>query len=196
MGTNPPIASPKRTPRPQWRSCLLRSFITLVVLLLLLTGAWFFALRPPLHAMAEEQMGQVLSATMGQVNPLLTALVPAGIPLPVNETMISKALVIPKSSWFTIQNMQLSITPENILANFQVQLPMLTFPCTITSVPQVVNGQVVINDMKVDGPISLVMSTDEMKAEVNTYLSQLRERMHRPITALTLEDHFLWVTLG
>lgn len=134
-------ASPALRNRTRGKGCLLQSVIGLVLLLAVLTGAWFFALRPALHSLAENQIGEVLSSGMGEINPIATALVPAGIPLPVPESLISGALVMPTSSWFTIQNMQLNITPQAINVSFQVKVALFTFSCTVTTVPQVVNGQ-------------------------------------------------------
>ena len=174
----------------------MRVGIVLVVLLALFIGAWVAFIRPSLHSLAEQQMGNVLSSSLNQVNPLLTALVPAGIPLPVPEAIISQGLVVPTSSWFTIQDMQLAITAQSINVSFQVQVAAFTFTCGVDTVPEVVNGKVDIQSMTVSGPIGIVMSSDEMKAEVNSYLSQLYGRLNRPINSLVLEDGFLLVTLG
>ena len=182
--------------RSRWKSCWLYSFVALVVLVVVLIGAWFLALRPFLHAMARQRMDEILSTEISQVNPALTALIPAGIPLPLPDVLINNVLVLPSSSWYSIQHLQLRITPENISATFQVQTALGSFPSTITSVPQVVDGQVVIATMDVDGPLTLVMSSDEMKTKVNSFLAQLQARIHRPIAALTLADHVLWITFG
>lgn len=165
-------------------------------MLLLIPGVWFLVLRPQLHTFAKDQTGQVLTGMINEVNPLFTALTPAGIPLPVSESLINQALVVPASSWFTVQDMQLQITPENIQFSFQVHVALFTFACAITSVPKVVNGQIEIQTMTISGPVNLVISADDLKAEVNGYLQQLHERMQRPIAALTLADHLLWITLG
>lgn len=182
--------------RLKWQSCLLYSAVTLVVLVVALIGAWLLALRPFLHAMARQRMSEILSTEISQVNPALTALIPAGIPLPVPEALMNNVLVPPSSSGYSIQHLQLHITPENISATFQVQTALGSFPSTITSVPQVIDGKVVIATMDVDGPLALVMSPDEMKAEVNSALAQLQARINRPITMLTLADHMLWLTFG
>jgi hypothetical protein len=195
QGSNAPVAPPKRAQR-KWGGCLLRVGIVLVVLLALFAGSWFALIRPSLHSLAEQQMGNVLSSSLNQVNPLLTALIPAGIPLPVPEAIITQGLVVPTSSWFTIENMQLSITSESMNVTFQVQVAAFTFTCGVATVPEVVHGQAEIQSMTVSGPIGIVMTSDEMKAEVNSYLSQLYSRLNRPISSLTLEDGFILVTLG
>lgn len=182
--------------KSRWQRYLLYSFVALVVLIVTLVGTWFLVLRPPLHTIAEQQMGEILSTEMGHVNPALTTLIPAGIPLPLHEELINRTLVLPSSSWYSIQHLQLRVTPENVSTSFQVQTALGAFSSTVTSVPQVINGQVVIATMTVDGPLSLVMSPDEMKAEVNSYLAQFQARTHRSITALSLADHVLWLTFG
>lgn len=169
---------------------------TLVVLLALLIGSWFALIRPALHSTAERQLGDILSSSLDRVDPLFTAFVPAGLPLPVPASAISQALVAPTSIWFTIQNMQLSITPMSINVTFQVQIAAFTFFCGIDAVPEVAGGRVDIKSLTVIGPIDIVMSPDEMKMEVNLYLSKLHDRINRPINALTLTTGFILVTLG
>lgn len=168
----------------------------LVVLVLVLSGVWAFVLRPSLHATAEDQMGQMLSASMEKINPLATMLVPPAIPLPVGEDLIQQALVLPPPSWFSIQDLRLTIAPDGIHVTFQAHVAAFSFACTIVSIPRVLNGQVIVDKLTVDGPITMVMTSDEMKAVVNSYLGKLHDRVRRPITALTLADHYIWVTLG
>lgn len=192
-----PVTPPKRAHKKRtWGGCLLRVSATLVVLLALLIGSWFALIRPALHSTAERQLGDILSSSLDRVDPLFTAFVPAGLPLPVPASAISQALVAPTSIWFTIQNMQLSITPMSINVTFQVQIAAFTFFCGIDAVPEVAGGRVDIKSLTVIGPIDIVMSPDEMKMEVNLYLSKLHDRINRPINALTLTTGFILVTLG
>lgn len=192
-----PVAPPTRAPRKnRLGGCLLRVAIVLAVLVLLLVGSWNFAVRPWLHSMAADQMGKVLNGSLEQINPLATLLIPAGIPLPVPESLIAQALVAPTSSWFTIQDMQLSVTSANIRFAFQVQVGSFTFTCGVTTIPEAVNGQLDVKSISVDGPIGIVMTADEMKAQINTYLSQVHDRINRPFKSFTLEDGFIVITFG
>ncbi|HET8842979.1 MAG TPA: zinc ribbon domain-containing protein, partial [Ktedonobacteraceae bacterium] len=44
--------------------CLLKIAIVVVVLIIVLSGTWAFALRPSLHSMAVDQVGKMLSSSM------------------------------------------------------------------------------------------------------------------------------------
>ena len=110
--------------------------------------------------------------------------------------MILGQMEPPQSSTFAIENLQLSITPENISTSFVVHAAGFSFACSIITVPKIVDGHVKLASLSVSGPISLVMSSDEMKTEVESYLDKLEDRTHRPVAKLTLAAHFIWVTLG
>jgi hypothetical protein len=197
-GTGAPLQTAPSKPRRKSRArgCLLSFVITLLILVALIIGGWNFVARPYLHSLAADQMGKALDDSMNQINPALILLAPPAIALPVNENIITQNLILPTSSNFSMQNFHLTISPTNITVSFDVQAAFLGFSTTIVTVPQVVDGGVVVKDMTVSGPITLIMTSDEMKAEVNSYLAKLKTRMKRSIASLTLQDHQLLVTLG
>src|SRR6202158_1108024 len=65
LGTPPGSASTRR--KRKWP---LRLLITLIILVVLLTGGWFFAGRPILHSVAQNQFDQLLASQINTILPL------------------------------------------------------------------------------------------------------------------------------
>jgi hypothetical protein len=86
----------------------------------------------------------------------------------------------------------LSITPAGLHLEFQTY----GLTSTITGVPQVVHGQIVMTNVTVQGVASLIMSPAELTNELNADLQQVSARLQRPITGVVLKNQELDVQLG
>lgn len=66
----------------------------------------------------------------------------------------------------------------------------------MTGVPQVVNGQVVVTNVTVEGIITLFMSPDDVTNLANKHLADAQTRFAHPIEQVLLKDHELDLIVG
>lgn len=185
-------SSKEKSPRRRLVGCLVGGLITLIVLLVLATGAWFVGIRPYIHSLVQNQVDQVLSNAVDQIDPARAALIPPGVRIAVSERLINSLVPLNHPSSDPIQNVQVHITPAAMRMDFEVY----GFSCAITGVPQMVNGQLVANNVTVEGIASLIMSPDEMTALLNQHLADAQGRLNRPIQSVSLQDQELNITFG
>lgn len=165
----------------------------LLVLALLFAGGWFFLLRPYLHGVAQNEVDTVFSNATNLINPLAVSVVAAThAPVVITENDANNFIGANSSQSGPIQQSHLSITPQGLRMDFQAY----GLTSTITGVPRIVNGQIVMTDVAIQGPASLIMSPDELTSEVNADLQQVSAAMQRPITRLTLKDQEIDIKLG
>src|SRR5438270_9804646 len=62
------------------------TLITLIVLIVVLAGVWFFALRPYLHSQAQNQLDSALSDAVNQISLSPLSQAPPGVPIPLRVT--------------------------------------------------------------------------------------------------------------
>jgi hypothetical protein len=60
----------------------------------------------------------------------------------------------------------------------------------------VVNGQMVMTNVTVTGPASLIMSPDELTNELNADLQNVSASLHRPISRIVLKNQEMDVQLS
>jgi hypothetical protein len=178
------------TGKPRRRGCITGCLITLLVLAVVIGGGWVFALRPLLHSLVQAQVDQVLTNAVNNIPPP-AALLPAGT-VPVNENAINNLMVLNSSPSDPVQNPQVHILPADVRLDFQV----FGFPCAVTAVPQVTNGQLVATNVTVEGIITLIMSPDEVTALANRHLADAQARFAHPIEQVLLKDHELDLIVG
>jgi hypothetical protein len=172
---------------------LLILLVVLLVLVLLLVGGWFFVLRPYLHGVAQNEVDVIFSSTTNMINPLALAVIATSHrPVIITETDANNFIALNSSQTDPIQQAHMSITPAGLQFTFQTY----GLTSTITGVPQVVNGQIVMTNVTVEGVTALIMSPDELTNEVNADLQQVSVALHRPIAGLVLKNQEMDVKLG
>jgi hypothetical protein len=164
--------------------------LTLLVLIVIIAGAWSFVLQPFLHNLAENQLNQALSAAVNQI-PSGGSTLPTNT-LQIPETVINNLIVLNTSPSSPIQNPATHITPANIQINFQ----LYGLPCSITSVPRVQNNQLVATNTTVSGVIGLVLSPNDITNIVNQHLAAAQSRLQHSVKSVQLKDHEVDLTLG
>lgn len=176
----PAVVQPQmpRRKRRGGAGCLL----TLLLVLAILIGAWFFIVRPYLHTMAENQIDRELSTATNQL-PQISQLPVNSIP--ISENLINNLIVINTAPSSPVQNTRVSISPQNFKLTFQVY----GMENTVTQVPKVENGQLVATNVTVTGPLLLIMTPDEMTSILNRNFAAMQQRIQRPITDVQLKDH-------
>ena len=172
---------------------LLILLAVLLVLLLVLAGGWFFVLRPYLHGVAQNEVDGVFSSATNLINPLAVDVVAtAHRPVIITEDDANNFITLNSPQSDPIQQIHMSITPAGLQLVFQTY----GFTSTITGVPRVVNGQIVMTNVSVQGIASLIMSPDELTNEVNADLQQVSAALHRPISGIELKNQELDVQLS
>ena len=191
------LASRRDMPPRRRRGRGLRfTLITLVVLIILLAGAWVFVLRPYLHSLAQNQVDSALSNAVNQIDFSLISQAPPGVPLPpvkVTEDAINNfylPLIHNPSS--PVQNMHIQIASNQVRLDFTVY----GFASDVTGKPTLQNGNLTVTNVSVGGIAGLVMSSDEMTALLNRHLADIQSRLHRPINSVLLMNHELDIILG
>lgn len=189
-------AWPSSPPLPQRRRKrrLTRVLLILALVLLVLVAGWFVGLRPYLHGLAQSQIDGVLSSAVDQIPPAQLSLIPPGQrSVPVTETAINNLIVLNTTHAPSdpVQKMHITITPGGLRLDFQVY----GFACTVTGVPEALNGQLVITNVTVGGMVALVMSPDELTATLNAHLHDAVTRLQRNVTGVTLKNHEIDIAL-
>jgi hypothetical protein len=188
----PPAFPPQRR-KNRLMQVLLIVLAALLVLLLVLAGGWFFVLRPYMHGVAQNGVDGIFSSATNLINPLALAVIANGhTPIVITQTDANNFIAMNSSQSDPIQQVHLSITPAGLQLEFQTY----GLTSTITGVPHVVNGQIVMTDVTVQGVASLIMSPDELTNELNADLQQVSATLQRPITGLVLKDQEMEVQLG
>ncbi len=189
------------SPRPRRRhrgGCLFGCLLTLLILAILVLGGWIFALRPYLHQLAQSQIDLALTNAVNQIPPS-AALSPAGTVV-VNENAVNNLIVLNSAPSDPVHNVHMLITPSDVELDFQVQVglgtQMFNFPGSVTAVPQVNNGQLVVTQVQVSPSVALVMSPDELTTLIDTHLADAQARFRHPIMSVLLKNHELDLVVG
>ncbi len=178
-----PASQAQQSPQPgprkrRGRGLLITLAIILVVLLALVIGG-----RIALNALAINQINQALSDAINNV-PSQVALLPERDQT-ITDGMVNALITQQSSSASPVQNLTIHFTPNNVEIDFNV----FSFSSTITTVPKIVNGQLVATQVTVQGIAGLILSPDDITNVMNTQIKNLETHIQHTITAVTLENH-------
>jgi hypothetical protein len=187
---NPAISGEVVPKRRRRRGCFSGCLVTLIVLVLLITGGWFLLARPYLHNLAATQINNVLTTGINQI-PAQVTQVPPGV-LPVQENTLNNLIVLETAPSDPVQHMQISITPANMTINFQVY----GYGCTVTGIPAAQNGHLVVTNVNVQGLASLIMSSGELTTLLNQKLAEAQAKLDHPVTGVQLKNQEMDLVLG
>lgn len=194
QAANDPQMVANATDRPRkkrrGRGCLAGCLVTLLVLVLLLVGAWFVVLRPYLHNLATTQISNTLDNGISQI-PAQVALTPPSV-FAVQENTLNNLIVLETAPSDPVQHMQMQITPTGVTINFQVY----GIGNTVTGIPAAQNGHLVVTNVNVQGPATLIMSSSELTTLLDQKLAQAQTKLNHPITAVQLKNQEIDLTLG
>jgi zinc-ribbon domain len=179
---SPPL--PTRRRKNRFMQILLISLAALLIIILLLVAGWFVVLRPYLHGQAQNEIDGAFSNAITQINPTQGLIVIAsGAPVVITESS-ANSFIASNTSSGPIQQMHMTITPAGLKIEFQTY----GFTSTITAVPQVVNGQLVITNVTVQGIASLVMSPDELTTTLNAHLQDISSALQNSFSSVILKE--------
>jgi hypothetical protein len=167
-----------------------RFLLILVLLAAILTGAWFFGVRPYLHNMAQTELEQALDAPESQVELAMLALPPGSQTIRGSESSMN--LYLSSHDADPVQNLHMIITPTGLSLSFSTYGQ----DSTITALPVVNSGQLQVTNVQVQGVLALIMSNDELTSELNSNLQSFSSQLTHKITKLTLLEHEIDVQFG
>ena len=170
------------------RSCLVWVLAIAILLVIGLTISWFSVIRPSLHAMAEEEINTALDRIEGNIPPPFLFI--PGMIIPVHEQTLTELLARNLEQPSPIKNLVAYITPSKARLDFQVY----GFPCSVSVVPQVTNGHLVVTNANVEGIINLVMSPDEITTLLDTHLTHAQELFQHSVSNVQLKDQEMDLT--
>ena len=177
-------------PRRRRGSCLLRSLITFIVLLVLIVGGWFLGVRPYLDNLAQNRLDGVLTDAVNNIPPPLAQL-PNG-PVSIPEKALNNLLVLQSAPNDIVKNPQIHITSTQARMEFQVY----GFPCAVTGVPQANSGHLTLTNVNIEGIAALILTPDEITTIVNRHLADAQTKLNHSIDSVQLKDQEVDLMLG
>jgi hypothetical protein len=188
---SPPL--PTRRRKNRLMQILVILLAVLLVLVLIFAGGWFFVLRPYMHGVAQNEVDNVFSSATNLINPITMAVLGTSHrPVIITENDANNFIALNRPQSDPVQQIHMSITP----AGLQLELQTFGLTSTMTGVPRVVNGQIVMTNVTVQGIASLVMSPAELTNKVNADLQQVSATLHQPISSVVLKNQEMDVQLG
>ncbi|HEY6286315.1 MAG TPA: zinc ribbon domain-containing protein [Ktedonobacteraceae bacterium] len=189
--SSPPL--PMRRRKNRLMQVLLILLAALLILSLILVGGWFVVLRPYLHGVAQNEVDGDFSSALNLINPLAVAVIATShMPVIITETDANNFIALNSTQSDPIQQIHMTITPAGVRLEFQT----FGLTSTITGVPRVVNGQIVMTNVTVQGVASLIMSPDELTKELNADLQQVSATLHRSIARVVLKNQEMDIQLS
>jgi hypothetical protein len=191
-------APPGSEPRRRKRRWPLRVLITLIILVVLLTGGWFFAGRPILHSVAQNQFDQLLAGQINTILPLPTAITS----LQITENQLNNLITFNHAPSDPVQNAVAHVAPPLVASDgsytggVELDFQLFGLACSIKGIPVASNGQIVMTQVQVGGILSLVMSSDEMTALLNGHIHDAFANLHRQVTSITLKNQEVDIQLS
>lgn len=176
--------------RPHRRRGCFGCLTSLVVLLVIIGILWFLVARPYLHNIAQTQLDQALTNATAQMPAAVTQLPPG--PFLVQEQTLNNLIALNIAPSNPIQRVQARITANNMRLDFQ----LYGYPCSITGVPQAVNGQLTMTNITISGIFALIMSPDELTPLLNQHLADTLQKMRHKVLAVQLKNQQLGLLLA
>jgi hypothetical protein len=173
-------------PRRRGIGCLLRSLVTLIVLLVLIAGGLFFGVRP----LVLSKLDTVLTSAVDNIPPPIAQL-PAG-PVQLSEQLLNNLLVLQSSPDDIVKNPHISITSSAVRMGFNV----FGFDCAVSGVPQLQNGQLVMTNTNIEGIVALILTPDDITTLVNNHLVDAQKKINHPIESVQLKNQEVDMVLG
>lgn len=190
----PPESAPRRR-RKKW-PWPLKVLITLAVLVVLVVGGWFLAVRPIVHNMAVDQFNQLLLSKLNLVVPI-----PVITTVPLTESTLNLLISLDPPP-APLQNAVVHIAPAvfasdgSYTGGAQFNFQAYGFSNSISMIPTASNGQIVMTHVVVNGIISWILSADDLTSLLNAQFLNAVTRLHRQVTGITLKDQEADIQLG
>jgi hypothetical protein len=186
----------QRARRPRRGGCLLRLVLVLALLLAVFVGAWFVALRPYVHGIAESELNNAMTAAVNQLPPNAgqsLLLLHPNKQFQVPENALEELIKLNIAPASPVQNPVVHVNTQAVRLEFTLHQNLLSldfsFPCAVSLVPALdEQGNLVARNVSIEGIASLVMSSDEMTSLLNQKLGQAVKKLNHPIASVRLQQ--------
>ncbi len=185
---NPPSApqhtsapAPAKRRRRRWPLNLL---LFVLILAVLVAGAWVFFLRPAVHQSVDGEIRQGLQSAVGQIPVGVAQAASANVPFPIAEDQINSYLGEHTAALAPITNMNVVLQPGVMVITFQAY----GFGSTVRLGLQAEGGKLVANNVEVSGLLWWVESAAELTPRLNEALSQASSNLGRQISSVSIDD--------
>ena len=173
---------------------LLGCLVSFVIVVLVLSAAWFVGLRPYLHSVAADQLNQTLTSAIAHIPPGVTQAHPST--LPNQETMVNNLVVLNSAPSDPVQHVHVHCTQSRddktqSYACVRVDFHAFGFPCTVSAVPVATGGRLVVNQVKVEGVVALIMSPDELTTLLDARLADAQAKLGHSINSVMIKDQVI-----
>lgn len=186
----PGVINMQQTKRSRTRrGCLPAFLVTLVLLVVLVAAGWLLVARPYLHGQAVAQIDQAMTAEVNQLPTFLP--VPGGL-VRVTDAMLTNMLALSLPSNIPIQNAQVQINSGGLQISFQTE----GLPSSITGVPVVSQGHLLLSQVAVKGVASLILSAKDIASLCNQHIAAALARIHHTVSSVRLLNHEMDLVLS
>jgi hypothetical protein len=190
-----PTSTANRT-RRNGAGCATGCLMAIVIVLLVVGAGWLFAVRPYLHSIAQNELDTALNSATSQISMVPPQLLQGQGPIPIRENALNNALVLNLTPSGPVQQPTTQITPNGIRIGFRLQYQGISAPGAITALPVAQNGQLKATKVNVEGPLSLIMSNDEMTATLNKHFADMQAHLNHSVQQVTLKQGEMDVQFG
>lgn len=190
-----PTSTPSRTRRGGAGGAI-GCLMAIVIVLLVVGTGWLFVVRPYLHNMAQNELDTALNSATSQVEMIPPQLLQGQGPIAVRENAINNAIVLNLTPSGPVQQPTTQITPSGIRIGFKLNYQGISAPGAITAVPKVQNGHLMMTNVNVEGPLSLIMSSDEMAATLNKHIADMQSHLNHSVQQVTLKQGEMDIQFG
>jgi hypothetical protein len=172
--------------------------IALGILVAVIVGGWFLVARPILHNYAQDQINTELTNSINLILPVP----PVVGSLKASETLVNNLIALNHSPSDPVQNAVARISPPvfagdgSYTGGVQLSFSLYGFSCSVSAIPAASNGNITMTHVQVSGILSWIMSPDELTTLLNTRLQQVTTHLNRTISAVTIQNQELDITLG
>jgi len=180
LGAGYPVAGPYARPHRRRHGCAVGCLVTLLVVAAALAATWTFALQPALRSFASHSLQGNLAQMVEQTPPL-----PAQ---PAAQVTAWRLVLRPEDVTHTLDNALGPAVQANttfVPDQMQVTLRGFGLSSTVSAVLRVSNGQLVLRDVNVTGPLSWVLPGQTIQADFNQALAALLAREHLRAISVT-----------
>lgn len=193
--SRPMPGSPVPSARAGRKGNVGRAALAAVILLALaLAIAWSAVIRPAIHAQVDGQLRGLLDAGVRQATAPLSS-IPQGQHIPTLQITVTAADLtdqlraqIPPDS--PLKDVAVSFTGGRMVIAYTA----LNLPGAVSTTLSVAGARLVAGDTRVDGPLGLVESGDEMQAAIDEALAQAPTAI--PIKSASADADTLTIIVG
>lgn len=184
-----PIPTSRRQRRRSWATGCLMTLQLLIVLLVIL---WPLVVQPALHHLVANDLRSGLTELVTQTPPL-PSLPPSRVTawtLVIHPQELDTSLDSSLGAMGTIVRADTTLLPSRIVISLQA----LGISSTVSATPRVSGSLVLLTQVQITGPLSWILTSEEIQVDVNQAITALLTREGLQATGVTLHPTELIVT--